>query len=444
MQLALTLMPKKAASPAAPTGNMDIKSGIRFGYFKSWSGGAYQGMSLVPSYRSNGLMNMASFGLFDGHTGTFAADLCAKELHENVIDNFVALSRAALQGDEQMDHDDRVDALMCESITRGYKNMHEYARKTDPDDSGTCALSMFLIRNGDGATRVLCANAGDSRCVLYGKKFEGVRYIQQTKDTTPSTKSPRVHAFPMSEDHRVGCLRERTRVLGKTRLADTAWLNRPITTFVSLPANVVAYEHGSDAGVCPTFELGYPDRDRITAADLLLESLNKSVVNTYNPRRAFGDFVFESMLPSFSERTSKSNSFDQGDTASMYSRSSYVKNDTIVGSRGGKVRTTRSIGDKNGPKGLIAVPEISGLVIEPTESARFVLAYRSFWDHITEEEMQSAMASNKRTSAKDLAIALGAMASARIAEAGKNLQVSLVVVEILKSETRSSGRCVLS
>lgn len=371
------------------------------------------------SHAKQGLRNMASFGLFDGHKGTFASDLCAKELHLNVMDNFVRMSRVCLQGEREMyslpeviNSEDKIDAFLCQALRKGCANMDAYARGSDKVDSGTCALSLFLVRDDRGCTRAVCSNIGDSRCVLYGRSFESVRVIpfkgaNPPEDPTEHTRSY-YKAYQMSEDHKVSCLRERTRVLGKTRLADNTWMNRPITTFVSLPANVVAYEHGSVAGFCPTFELGYPARERIAAADVLLDSIKEAIEEDYIPRHH--EFVVDSMA---TDDTYNSN--DQNDVVSR--TGSYIdNNEMLIGSRGGKVRTTRSIGDKYGPKGLIAVPEISAITISASESGRFVLGFPSFWDNISQDELNMCL---KKSSANEAARSLGIFAESRLKERTK-------------------------
>jgi hypothetical protein len=205
-------------------------------------------------------------------------------------------------------------------------------------------------------------------------------------------RSNSLKCFNMTEDHKLSLLRERSRVLGKISLEnDKSWRVRPSTVFVSLPARLVTHEAASPTAVSPTFELGYPSRERITTADALLEALTETGMpaKTFNPRNAAMAVERVDTLDSSSPATDSGD--DQQDSITTGRLSTFAEGDLIVGRLGSKVRTTRSIGDKYGPRGLTSIPEMSAVTIPPGESARFILASRALWDSIPEDVVEKAV-----------------------------------------------------
>lgn len=343
---------------------MDVSRNIRYGTYQPSKEEKYEQFSVYNSHRVHGLKNLASFGVFDGHKASFAADVCSKELHENFIENFVLMSQAILLIEEMkdtfpIDQKDKVDALLCQSMRRACANIDEYVRLQE-EDSGTCALSLIIIRCEDGSSRVICSNLGDSRCILLGKLFKSVVYLNGGT-THSSYGSNLIRAYKMTEEHKISLLRERSRVLGKAR--EKNWQQRPDSVFIALPANIIAYESGLESGVCPTFELGYPSRERVNAANSLLAVLKQSSSIEFTPRRQQTEYV---MIELESQRSE--------DGEEQFKSHTELVNGQRVNVRGPKatttLRTTRSIGDKFGPEGLVAIPDFSAVTIMPNESGR--------------------------------------------------------------------------
>ncbi len=52
------------------------------------------------------------------------------------------------------------------------------------------------------------------------------------------------------------------------------------------------------------------------------------------------------------------------------------------------IMMTRSIGDRYGPRGCVAVPEISAYTVPANGHARFVLGSDGFWDVVTTEDVR--------------------------------------------------------
>ena len=329
---------------------------------------------------------MASFGVFDGHSGSLASSVCAKELHSQIASTFSQLMEAAFSDErtinllQMMAPDDRNDSLLCESIRRSCADMNDLIRSSGKD-SGTNAISLFLYKNENHSVRAICSNIGDSRCVVFTPTLSSVKFLplpEREKVFQDELKS-----FPMNEEHKISLLRERLRILGKVPLSSgSTWKVRPPTVFVSLPAAIIAYENLSYAAACPTFELGYPEKSRVSAADCLLLALKSAPLSL--------------SLKSDRSRT-------MGSESSIHT-SDLSEDDFTISSRGlesstaslrqsysVKIRTTRSIGHRSGPKGLLAVPEFSAVTIQPDETARFILGSKAFWSSIDEDIVSSAV-----------------------------------------------------
>lgn len=126
---------------------------------------------------------ISTFGVFDGHFGKFAAELCSTRIHEEVtwrFNNLLERSDALFEARNlrlppngentandpcNLTESEKRDALFCEAIRSAYESMHSHICKTS--DSGTTAVSLHLHFNKeDDSWTAYCANIGDSRCVM--------------------------------------------------------------------------------------------------------------------------------------------------------------------------------------------------------------------------------------------------------------------------------------
>lgn len=127
---------------------------------------------------------ISSFGIFDGHAGSYSSKKCSTELHDLIIRHFTRLLTSEFKLWEQ----NFCEAILCavNEIDSNIKNQ---------SDDGTTALLLISMNKPDGSTLVLCAWIGDSRCVMYRSS---AKYF--------------VSALPMSEDHKPNLARECCRI----------------------------------------------------------------------------------------------------------------------------------------------------------------------------------------------------------------------------------------
>lgn len=400
----------------------DIRPSISMGVFRSSGKGSEDKCSVFASHENQDAPGVASFGVFDGHSGEYAAELCSHELHKEVVSCVFALSEAVARNRESqhftLQHiasEDLHDALLCESLRRSCLALDEYVRSSN-QSSGTTAVSLFLQQVDRYTVRAVCANIGDSRCVLYGQPLNSMKFLTDPvpSSSQPSATLPRV--FPMTEDHKLSTLRERSRVLGKLSLQnERSWMSRPTSTFVPLPASIVTYQNWCSACVPPTFEIGYPSKDRIAAAEVIIAALAKEGPwpSSYIPSDASLRIESEDCDTELS--SSSPDSIPPAELEVLQatrSRTFIEGEDELVGSMGGRVRTTRSIGGKYGPKGLTSTPDFSAVNIGGSESVRFILAARALWDNLDEAFITEAVRSH--ASPRGLAKYLGQSLEARL------------------------------
>jgi serine/threonine protein phosphatase PrpC len=159
------------------------------------------------SHEREGMPSMASFGVFDGHMGSTAAEACSTQLHGMVALNSRQLSNVIVSKSAQavtppsppdgsyassaspdlathlayLTPDDLRDAVVCEAINRASTELDFEVRRYS--NAGTTVSSLFLLWDTDdrdrvaqlhngpaghvnAPVRVYCANMGDSRCVM--------------------------------------------------------------------------------------------------------------------------------------------------------------------------------------------------------------------------------------------------------------------------------------
>lgn len=108
------------------------------------------------------------FAVYDGHSGDSCADFLSKNLFKHVL---VEESKADnLTVSTLLSSDDRIKS--------GFMKTDAAFEKAGEglDDSGTTAVTTFVKKIGD-KVEVICANTGDSRCVLFNEgKTEPMSY----------------------------------------------------------------------------------------------------------------------------------------------------------------------------------------------------------------------------------------------------------------------------
>ncbi len=140
------------------------------------------------SHVEQGLSDVGSFSVFDGHYGDRSSSLCAQHLNPSIMARQRKMEDKLLQcihaieakistsDDNQLTEivkflqsEEMRDAIFVESIRASVQIMDCELRKVDK--SGTTAVSLFARkRKMDGGVRILVSNIGDSRCVLFSPK----------------------------------------------------------------------------------------------------------------------------------------------------------------------------------------------------------------------------------------------------------------------------------
>mmetsp|Transcript_369 Transcript_369/g.366 ORF Transcript_369/g.366 Transcript_369/m.366 type:complete len:309 (+) Transcript_369:179-1105(+) len=177
------------------------------------------------SHKSYDNENVSSFGIFDGHGGDLAANFCAQSLHESIIQTYRELENNRVVKATRVSENKLNDKLFCEAIRMSFKYVDKAVKlKTD---AGTTSVSIFVMEQLDGSTRVICPWVGDSKCVMY----------QALVGTT------RVHAVSLTYNHVPSLPSEAERIGQK---AGIIWTGKPH----ELGYGEISLECGSRSSAC--------------------------------------------------------------------------------------------------------------------------------------------------------------------------------------------------
>lgn len=341
---------------------MDISQSITYGVYQNSHGEAVE-CSVNDNHSLEGYQNIASFGVFRAvvQDDVHAASLCAKRLHRNIVRNYKAVingTEKALQSRdkeflklESLPLTDLRDAILCESIRLSCNNMNDELNTKKL--SGCTSLNVVLSFDADAKSiRIMCANIGDSRCVLFTPKLEDTPSTM----TSPPMIGP-LHSFCMSEDHKFSSARERTRVSSKLQLQDaSSWIHRRTSVWSPLPARPT----GHDAA--ETFISGYPDNDRLDTCTILENTVKRS----------------DSLRTIDSSINSSLNT----------SEDSMLGDDTTAAKP--KANVTRILGNRLYPRSCVPVPDVTAVTVQPHECARLVIATEAFWSAVSFVDVSDA------------------------------------------------------
>ena len=152
----------------------------------------------------------AFFGVFDGHCGQTVATYCGKHLF-----NFV-------KGASKYDAKDYPHALK-----EGFVTLDKHIFKAlRGERSGCTAVTLLVKTNDEGITKLFCANAGDSRCIV----------------------SRNGASHPLSEDHKPDLPREYQRIqnaggfVARSRVNGSLALSRAIGDFSFKTNSTIPWE----------------------------------------------------------------------------------------------------------------------------------------------------------------------------------------------------------
>ena len=442
-----------------------------------------------PHHKRDACPNMSSFGIFDGHNGSSTSSICSQVFNRTVAQRIHALQttlKTALS--EEASHKNRLpkdielDLIVCESLRSTCVDVDEAVKKAD-GMSGSTANCLFIHRDeSTGCSRVYCSNIGDSRCVMFRANHphhtlptSSSPTLQRSygssggladsvhDDTLPrialvrGLSSP-VSIIPMSEDHKVYCLRERSRIENKLPLT---WNPLPISLSPQPAPCTLSSLSLSSPPQQSMFEVAeYKNEDsnqQMAAVNELLTQLKRET-------------VFPSLLPFHlpvyppSKRKVDS---PKEDLRKLDSVSPSAEHDCFIARRsnskgeaigpeavhGGPLNLsltmTRSIGDRYGPPVCVPVPEITAVTIEPGQFVRFVLASDGVWDALNNEAIAQIVF--KRTTPDSAAQYIALQAEATRKSLGlRRDDISVIVVDVnpscrqLYSDALSGCSCILS
>lgn len=275
---------------------------------------------------------LSSVGILDGHGGDFAAKLCKKELHKNIISKYVELLGLCERPD-----DFNSEAVFCEAMKLVYEDIDHFTKKESC--SGTTAVSLFAKRESDGSTRVICPWVGDSRCILFLSSGETV---------------------VMTEDHTPYLEREKNRIVNQQ---EAHWSGLP----VDVRTNCFSDQCQSSSD---------PTRTFTTNTSFTSIYNNEARNNEPNYTKNVNNKMVKVHPASFIDRRKNPKQPDSLGPLTVFSRYNV------------SLAVTRSIGDRYGPRSCVPQPDVSAVTVAPNEHARFVLASDGLWDVLKEKHIR--------------------------------------------------------
>jgi serine/threonine protein phosphatase PrpC len=150
------------------------------------------------------------FAVFDGHSGSTVAQFCGQNLHRFIT---------------------KTAAFEVKSFTKamydGFMNIDKHLHKNQPRDRSGCTAVSLLIHGDD----LVCANAGDSRCVLC-RDGEAIPLSNDHKPYTPTEQMRIERAGGYVWNRRVNGILALSRAIGdfmfKTN-PQIAWEDQAVT-----------------------------------------------------------------------------------------------------------------------------------------------------------------------------------------------------------------------
>ena len=116
---------------------------------------------------------MITFGVFDGHGGSFGSQLCAQGYCSSILNAVNSKLPSPSTAEETV-----FDAIFCEAVYNISKFMNKEMKAKSR--TGTTAVCVFVRRLIDGSHQVYCVNIGDSRycCTLLPYTSEHTEYYE--------------------------------------------------------------------------------------------------------------------------------------------------------------------------------------------------------------------------------------------------------------------------
>ena len=390
-------------------------------------------LSVNISHTSDGLPQIASFCVFDGHGGSKTAEFCQQYFSSRVVSRVRTLvdsSKSSLR-DFIATRCNDFDEIVCESIELTCREMDINAKVRD--SSGCTLNSLFVVHDpSTRCTRLYCGNVGDSRCMLFTAQANPLHCKDMVSLVSPSSSAVGVveagKTYYLSEDHKLSNPKEKKRLSLGTSFNMHCRIT-PVTTTSSYRHRTESQDthfsdehqrnsslHLRDAVIWPVI-LPYDDIPTITPeqyADLRGDESVKAYISSSRKIRREESCVKERFTA-------------RGEPTGV---------EAVFGRYNVSLTMTRSIGDKFGPRRCVPVPDVKLAIVGPNSRARAVIASDGVWDVVDPEWIAGIVFEAAEPAGLAMRIAIEAM-SRRIAAAAYMDDISVVVVEIDSSNVQS-------
>ena len=396
--------------------------------------------------------------MFDGHYGGYAAAVSAQTLNHDVLRRYNDLTQRLSESDEfnGLSAQEKADALFVESLRISCSELDENIRG---QHSSGCTMNCLFVmpsQEYDG-TRVVCANIGDSRTILFTAVTDGRGHFNEfglsssehsestmtmsrtDSDASNVSKSRKIKIFPCSEDHRLTLNHERTRIEERLRPDHRALpSDLVLCTLMTTPSPDSTEPEDSSLGF---LYLGYPPQDVLDMAASFAKSIANECESVIRPKlySLTSDPVIVSD-PKLSPVVSAEQSFPEDVIPKVLHSESFIARRTnsrgekvgpvaVMGRYGLSITMTRSIGDRYGPRCVSADPEVSAVNIPDDSYARFVTASDGVWDTLTNRQVRKLV--KRIRDPKDAARKVAEYASRRrLAEGRYADDISVMIVDV--------------
>ena len=331
--------------------------------------------SIYHHHGKEGMRNVSSFSVFDGHAGDAASTLCSTHFNASVVRRLHRLIKASSglpvppTQDSLLDEEHKLNAMITEAIRMTCEEMDLNVKEVSK--AGTTLNSLFIHHNESTKVSTLfCANIGDSKCVMFPFPFlsssDRRRSLSRSTFTSGSSNDDLLlgnnntcalaaEIIPMSIDHKLSSTIERVRLTSED--------------MYTVPWSPLPYSSNT----------GYPSEEEQKLAE---EFISRITSNTSTAKDLEPTKLISSPHPLKEMTRVRSNSF-----IAHRKCGSLVGPEALHGCYNISLNMTRSIGDKFGPRSCVAIPDVKCVQLASDESVRLILASDGLWDVLSKDEV---------------------------------------------------------
>eukprot|EP00930_Biecheleria_cincta_P074283 TRINITY_DN6148_c0_g2_i1.p1 TRINITY_DN6148_c0_g2~~TRINITY_DN6148_c0_g2_i1.p1 ORF type:complete len:399 (+),score=57.45 TRINITY_DN6148_c0_g2_i1:94-1197(+) len=182
--------------------------------------------------------DMAFLGIYDGHSGSVAAEYCKISLHDILLEEVARVGEVAPFGS-------LTDVDFAKAFTRAFEQVDANLRSMGVSDGTTATVAVLHHPNPNQPAKVHVANVGDSPAVLFGGTFDNPIAVRASVDHDASDEKERMRVLaaggklskkdgadyvkvPRPGSHRIDDLLQTTRSLGDFVFKDPAVYSSPV------------------------------------------------------------------------------------------------------------------------------------------------------------------------------------------------------------------------